>query len=137
MKPTLELVHSLEAVGKSIKEGIFIDPQTKEKDFYSWDQPTNCNAGLLARQLGISKEEIKKYKIKNWYSDLKNMENNPIFYHLIDKGIYIDDIWSIEYCDGILLGILHNEDSIRYEEKVCELSSSWFKNKASNLKLLI
>ena len=110
MIPSQTLIDALRAVVKEIE---------KPDSEWNWGDPSSCNCGLLARKLGLSKEDIRTEVKSNWtlYVDKVCLKTGlplpKVFATLRKYGITNQDIEDLEDID-MEIGIPHSEAVVDY-----------------------
>lgn len=137
MKVSKELIKAFRSVANKIE----FDSQ------WDWNNSCNCNCGLLAQELGLSKIELSGCMEGTWtktYQEPVCSETGHQFLHikqfLRDRGI--------EYADILAIETIGFKDSLKYEfEKTGCMSnievnacvnkqvvSKWFRDKANEME---
>lgn len=142
MIPNKKLIQALRTVADAIENNDFYD---KNEDFYTtwdWNNPHQCNCGLLARELGVTINDIlENVTYGYWSSSLEkaldeqdlnikqcsstNIPLNKVFDTLFQNGIQPQDIREIEFCSGAI-SLDENEDRL--------ITCNYFRDQANLLE---
>jgi len=155
MKATRELITAFRNVANKIEQST---GEVVKHIFWDWNEPERCTMGLVARELGVTPEQIKRSGIVGyWFMGLEKHLTKPtrqlkdplaikareLLYTIFDEilftqGLEPEDIKTIEFCGGEVLDTedeygIHN-DIEESTEKVAMATVAWLRDKANLLE---
>ena len=118
MKATKNLINALYTLADAIEVGYYNDEYKKVT--YDWNTACQCNVGILARELGVNKQDIDKAGIIYWHKAANKYFSPTNINCLFNKQTNENEQRALESIFNLLY-----EEGIENEEDIAKIEKPW------------